>query len=104
MSTQSNSRQALATVLGTVTATFNTANQSIGMLNRKVSDAAQRQDIKSKLDMAIFKATIHQEKAQEYAGSLLKIDEYMAKSPRHAELYELCHTELGNILNPAKAA
>ena len=104
MSQQSNSRQALATVLGTVTSTFGTVNASIGMLNRKVTDAAVRQDINSKLNMAIFKATVHQEKAQEYADSLINIDTYMAKSERHAELYKLAHAELALVLNPAQKA
>lgn len=91
---QSNSKVALATVLGTITSTFTTANTTIGMLNRKVSDAAQRQDIRSKLDHAIFKSTIHQTKSKELAESLLEVDEFLAKSDRHAELYKTAHAEL----------
>ena len=104
MTQQSNSRQALATVLGTVTSTFGTVNAGIGMVNRMVTDAAIRQDINSKLNMTLFKNTVLQEKSQELAESMLQIDTFMAKSERHQELYKLAHTELSEVLNPTPKA
>ena len=71
-----------------------------------VSDAADRQQTRSVLDNHIYTATLHQEKAKELTESRRTVDEYIAKSPRHAELYSNAFDELATILNPqaAKAA
>ena len=103
MTQQSNTKQALATVLGTVTATFGTVNSSIGMLNRKVTDMAVRQDITSRIDMHLFKATIQQEKAKELAESRLTMKQYMDKSPEHAQFYESAFNEITPVLAPKPA-
>lgn len=111
MSNSANARVTLAAVLGTVqttahtiTSTLDAANKSVGMLNKLVSDAAQRQDVRSKLDMAIFTATVHQEKAKELTESRIDVDTYIAKSERHASLYQSAYDELAAILRPAQAA
>ena len=111
MSNQANARATLAAVLGTiqttahtVTSTLDAANKSVGMLNKLVTDAAKRQDVRSKLDMAIFTATVHQEKAQELTESRINVDNYVAKSPRHKELYQSAYNELAAILTPATTA
>lgn len=109
MAATANSRMTLAAVLGTiqttahtVTNTLDAANKSVGMLNKLVSDAAGRQEVRSKLDNAIFEKTLHQEKAQELTESRRRIDDYIKQSPRHKELYEAAFNELGTILNPAQ--
>lgn len=108
MSNQTNSRQALAAIMGTVqttahtvTSTFDAANKSIGMLNTMVSNAANRQNIRSSLDNAIFKATLHQEKAQELTESRLKVKEFLSKSQDHHDMYQAAYQELGAVLVPA---
>lgn len=100
-----NTRLTFGAILGTVQTTANTvsntldaANKGVGMLNKLVSDAAARQDTRSKLDSAIFSATLHQEKAKELAESRRSIDEYIAQSARHKELYESAYNELADIL------
>lgn len=104
-----NSRMTLGAVLATVQTTANTltntldaANKSVGMLNKLVSDAAGRQDVRSKLDNAIFEKTLHQEKAKELSESRRTVDAYLEQSPRHRELYEAAFNELAAILNPPK--
>lgn len=113
MSTQSNGRQALGAIMGTVQTTANTisntigaANSAIGMLNKSVSDAAERQAIRSTLDNAIFTKTLHQEKAKELTESRLQVKQFMAQSEDHASMYQKSFEELEAILNPqaAKAA
>lgn len=110
MSTQSSSRQALGAIMGTVTTTAQTvtstidaANKGVGMLNKMVSDAAERQQTRSVLDNHIYTATLHQEKAKELTESRRTVDEYIKQSPRHAELYSSAFNELASILNPQVA-
>lgn len=90
MAAAANSRVTFAAILGTVQTTANTisntlqaANAGVGMLNKLVSDAAHRQDVRSKLDSAIFEKTLHQEKAQELTDSRLRVLEYTKQSAEH---------------------
>lgn len=105
-----NSRMTLAAILGTVrtsaltvTSTLDAVNKSAGMLNKAVSDAANRQEVRSKLDNAIFEKTLHQEKAQELTESRRRVEEYVKRSPRHAQLYQEAYDELATILKPVQA-
>ena len=100
-----NSRMTLASVLAAVQTTANTAtgalnavNSAVGMANKYVTDAAQRQEVRSKLDMAIFERTLHQEKAQELAASRLAIQEFAKQSATHAQAYQQAYDELASIL------
>ena len=110
MSTQSNGRQALSAIMGTVQTTAHTVsntigavNQSVGMLNKLVSDAAERQTVRSTLDNAIFVKTLHQEKAKELTESRIGVKKFMAQSQEHASMYESAFNELASILNPTVA-
>lgn len=101
-----NSRMTLASVLAAVQTTANTAtgalnavNSAVGMANKFVTDAAQRQEVRSKLDMAIFERTLHQEKAQELATSRLAMEDFAKQSTAHAQAYQQAYDELASILS-----
>lgn len=105
--TVANSRMTFGAVLATVQTTANTvtntlqaANSAVGMLNKFVSDAAQRQDVRSKLDNAIFEKTLHQEKAQELTASRLQVLEFCKQSADHATHYQAAYDELAELLKP----
>lgn len=108
MTTAATSRVTLGAILGTITttahtitSTFDAANKSVGMLNKLVSDASDRQNVRSKLDSAIFKATLHQDKAIELTESRRRIDDYIGQSERHRSLYETAFNELATVLDPS---
>lgn len=107
MASTASSRMTLAALMGTVqttaltiTNTLDAANKGVGMLNKLVTDASGRQEVRSKLDNKIFEATLHQEKAMELTESRRRIDDYIVKSPRHKELYQAAFDELAAVLNP----
>ena len=107
---QSSSRKALGAIMGTVTTTANTvtstidaANKGVGMLNKMVSDAADRQQTRSVLDNHIYTATLHQEKAKELTESRLEVKKFMSQSDDHADMYQTSFQELASILNPTQA-
>ena len=100
-----NSRMTIASVLAAVQTTANTAtgalnavNSAVGMANKFVTDAAHRQDVRSKLDNAIFTKTLHQEKAQELAASRLAIEDFAKQSKEHAAQYQSAYDELAEFL------
>lgn len=100
-----NSRMTLASVLAAVQTTANTAtgalnavNSAVGMANKYVTDAAQRQEVRSKLDMAIFERTLHQEKAQELAQSRINMENFAKQSAAHAAMYQQAYDELAAII------
>jgi len=78
----------------TATNVISTTNKTIGMVTRLIDDASTRQHIRSNMDMLIFKATVHQDKAIELADSRLKSKEYMAKSADHNTMFENAFNEL----------
>lgn len=105
--TVANSRMTFASVLGavqtsanTITSTLNAVNAAVGMANKFVSDAAERQGVRSTLDNAIFTKTLHQEKAQELTESRLAVLQYTKQSAQHAEHYTTAYNELASLLNP----
>lgn len=100
-----NSRMTLGSILGaiqttanTVTASLNAVNEGVGMVNKTVSNAAQRQEVRSKLDSAIFEKTLHQEKAMELTESRMVIRDYRKKSDDHSSMYETAYSELHELL------
>lgn len=102
-----NSRMTFGAVLATVQTTANTvtntlqaANSAVGMLNKFVSDAATRQDVRSKLDNAIFEKTLHQEKAQQLSLSRMQVLEFCKQSPAHESTFKAAYDELADILKP----
>ena len=101
-----NSRMTFASILGavqtsanTITNTLQAANQGVGMLNKLVSDASHRQEVRSKLDNAIFAKTLHQEKAQELTESRLQVLQYCKQSTEHQTQYQSAFDELSAVMS-----
>lgn len=88
------------TTANTFTNTLQAANAGVGMLNKFVADAAEKQAVRSTLDNAIFAKTLHQEKAQELTQSRLQVKEFCKQSKDHADFYESAYNELAEILQP----
>jgi hypothetical protein len=96
-----NLRVTLGAVFGAVTGaadavtnSLGAANMAVGMLNRSVNDAAQRQVVRSNYDNKVFAATVKQEKAKELTMSRLEIKQFIAQSEDHADLYAAAFDEL----------
>lgn len=105
----SNTGMTLGSIFGAITTTANTfsnsldaVNNGVGMLNKMVTDAAQRQSIDSKLDMANYKKLAIQTKSQDLATSRLQAKTWMAQSPDHASMYEQAFSELNSLFEEAK--
>lgn len=91
-------KNTVTTAADTVTGVISTTNNAIGMLTRSVNDASTRQNIRSNMDMVIFKSTIQTEKAQELAESRLKGKQYMEQSAVHESLFKDAFAELQGCL------
>jgi hypothetical protein len=101
-----NTRMTLGALLGsittaanTITSTFDAANKGIGMLNRTVSDASDRQNLRSKVDAHTYKTTLIREKAQEETLANLKIAEFINTSPQHELFYKDSFNTLTELLS-----
>lgn len=105
MASIANSRMTFGAILGavqtsatTLTSSLDAANSAVGMLNKFVTDAANRQNVRSKLDNAIFEKTLHQEKAQELTESRLQVLNYCKQSAEHEQHYQSAFNELAELL------
>lgn len=105
MATIANSRMTFGAILGavqtsatTITASLDAANAAVGMLNKFVTDAADRQQVRSKLDGAIYEKTLLQEKAQQLTESRLQVLNYCKQSAEHEQQYQAAFDELGELL------
>lgn len=77
-----------------ITNTLGAVNTSVGMLNRSVVDAADKQVVRSTFDAAVFKATVRQDKSKELTISRLEIKSFCKQSADHQDLYEAAFNEL----------
>lgn len=89
---------AVQTTASTFTNTLQAANAGVGMLNKFVADAAEKQAVRSVLDNAIFSKTLHQEKAKELTESRLEVISYCKQSSDHKTQYESAFNELADLL------
>lgn len=101
----STARMTFGTVLGTVSTTavavstvIGTGVKGINMLEKFVDDAAEKQTLRSKLDMESFQVRLVEEVAMEDTERGLKLEEFMSKTPKHAELYKSNYERLQKIL------
>ena len=100
-----NTRMTFGAVLGTineaattVTATLSTASKAVGMLNRFVTDAADKQALRSKVDMYEFKTILVEEKAMTEALRKKSIEEF-CKDSTNAKHYSAAYDRLAEIVN-----
>jgi len=98
-------RVTLGSVLATVQTSANTvtnvlgaANSSVGMLNRFITDAADKQNVRSKVDMAMFKEQLTRDKAEEEAVSELRVIDFCKQSQNHASAYQKSYDRLSAII------
>lgn len=110
MTALANSRATFGALLGsvqtsalTVTNTLNAVNDGVGMLNKIISDAAVRQEIRSKADMLGYQEATILNKAQEMAEVTMQAQAYVDKSAEHATAYQSAHQKLLVLFNPTKA-
>lgn len=100
------SRVTLGAVLGTVAAAastvssvFETADKAVGMANTYVSDAATKQQIRSKLGMSGFAEQTMEDMALEEASRKRKIID-LIKDPIDQQLYDNSYNRLQAVLAP----
>lgn len=105
----STARMTFGTVLSTVSAsaqaittTVNVATKAVGMLDTYVSDAAEKQALRSLVDMEQFEVRLQEEISMEDTERQLKIDEFIGQSNRHQELYQANFDRIGQLLASRK--
>lgn len=105
MTTTASIRMTAGTLLGTVNEaattvadTFGTATKAVGMLNRYVTDMADKQTIRSKLEMHEFTTKLVEEKAMEETIRKKNIQEF-CKDKDNAALYSASYDRLLEILS-----
>lgn len=98
-------KQAIGSVLGAVgdageavSATFNTVTRSVGMLNKFVADASDRQKVSSKLTMATFKEALIEEHTMNEVIRKQQIKEFISKDEFTADLFKETYSKFSSIL------
>jgi hypothetical protein len=89
---------AVGTAANAVSSVLQTTVASVAMLDKFVSDAAERQRERAVADMAIFRNTLLSEKSQELAEHRKHVLEYCRQSTEHEQLYQAAYTELGAVM------
>ena len=98
-------RHALGSVMAAVTQTADTvtgvlsaANAGVGMLNTIVTDAAKKQQARSKLDMEDFMENLVQDKSMENGIRLNTIAEFISSSEFNRTNYERAYIRYSQLL------
>lgn len=98
-------RMTLGSILGTATdaaqsvsAVFNTATKAINMGNKFVSDAAEKQSIRSTLDMHDFTMKLAEEKAMEETLRKKTILDFTKQSTENEQLFETAYNRINQLL------
>lgn len=89
---------AIKTLMGTTVGALHTVDKTIGMADTMVSDAAERQQIRSAIDMRSYRDTYHEQAALRRAEGKKAVSEFVAKSPEHAMLYTNAYNDLAEAL------
>lgn len=87
-----------ATSVGSV---FDTTNRAIGMANKFVTDMADKQDIRSIVDMHDFKEKLTEEKSMEETLRKKTISEFCKAEPENKEMFETAYNRISALLNPS---
>lgn len=87
-----------------VSSIFTTATKSVGMLDKFVSDAAERQEIRSVVDMNDFATKLAEEKAMEEAQRKLEVLKFTGPEGSDNErLYATAYDRIQKLLNDRTA-
>ena len=99
----------IGAVLGTVTdaatavsTVIGTGIKGVNMLDQYVTDAAEKQKIRSIVDMESFETRLIEEVSMEDTQRQLKTLEFISKDEKTAELYEKNHNRIANLLQARK--
>ncbi len=97
------SRVTFGSILGSINAaattvqtSFDAANKGVGMLTRLVTDASEKQNARSKYDMANFYNSLHEEKVKERASNRAELLKWMEEGNNKA-LYQEADQELSAL-------
>jgi hypothetical protein len=93
--TVSNAAVAASTILGS-------GIKAVNMLDKYVGDAAEKQAIRSLVDMESFETRLQEEVAMEDTQRHLKLKEFLGKSAEHAELYKKNSDRIAAVLAKRK--
>ena len=98
---------AIATVANTVTSTFNVVTDTVGMLDALVSKASVDQRKRYDKEAKLFDKQLAHELSREISEMKRSADEYLAKNPELAPLYNETYNsflaELNSKYGSAKA-
>lgn len=104
MTTQATVRMTAGTLLGTVNSaattvadTFGTATKAVGMLNSYVSTMAEKQAIRTKLEMHTFVNKLAEETAMNETMRKKSIEEF-CKDSENARIYNAEYSKVIDIL------
>lgn len=91
LATVSDAANAVSTVLGATT-------KAVGMLDQYVSDAANKQQIRSIVDMESFETRLQEEVAIEDTERQVQLIKFKDQSKDHTELFEKNFDRIGKLL------
>lgn len=88
----------VSTAAGALSSTFQAATDSVGMLNRHIQHAAEKQSMRITLDKDTYKQDLIERKAQEEAVRKLAILEFVGQSEQHKGLYNEAYERMQQLL------
>lgn len=89
----------VGTAANAVTSTLNTTVDAISMLDRYVSDARERQTMRSAVEKLDFTQRLAEEKATEMSERQLQVLEFCAQSADHKRMFETNYDRIIGVLN-----
>lgn len=84
----------ITSAAGAITSLFDTGASSVSMLNKYVSDAAEKQRIASDYDLATFEDTLVRSIATETAKADRELSVFFKEDPENRTLYQAAHERI----------
>lgn len=98
---KSNAKQTVAATLGTITTAatvvsniFDTIGDGVGMLNRAVGTASEKQALNADYEMALFEDQLHEQISMQQAINRGEIERFFDADPRNRANYEQAYDSL----------
>lgn len=109
-SNTANGKQAIGAVLGSVTVAaqsiagiFSTVGNGVGMLNRTVSAAAEKQEIAIDYEMADFEENLHINATLQRAVQKQEINRFLDATPGNRTVFEATYNDLASAVAERRA-
>lgn len=109
-STSANGKQALSAVLGSVTTAaqsiggiFATIGAGVGMVNRSVQTAAEKQEIATDYEMADFEDNLHTTATIARATQKIEINRFLDASPQNRAIFQSTYDDLAAAVAERRA-